>query len=50
MPIEFALWRFDGSPERLEASKLPSESKLEDLIASDVSVLGQDLLVITRST
>ena len=48
MPVEFAIWRFDGNPKKLEATKLPTEEKLDTLIASDVSVLGLDILVIGR--
>lgn len=46
MPVEFAIWRLDGLPARLEASKLPSEATLESLLAGDISILGLDVMVI----
>lgn len=48
MPVEFAIWRLDGAPTRLDASPMPAESELEDLLASDISILGLDILVIGR--
>ena len=48
MPIEFAVWRLDGQATRLQATPLPSEATLEDLLAGDISVLGLDLLLIGR--
>lgn len=46
MPVEFAIWRLDGSATKVEPAKLPSESQLEKLLVSDISILGLDLLVI----
>lgn len=48
MPVEFAIWRLEGSAVRLDPSKMPTEAELEALLASDVSILGLDLLVIGR--
>lgn len=48
MPIDIGLWRVDQGIHRLESSGMPSETRLEDLIESDPSVLGQPLLVIGR--
>jgi hypothetical protein len=48
VPVEFAIWRLDGSAIRLDPSKMPSEAELEALLANDVSILGLDLLVIGR--
>ena len=48
MPIEFGLWRMDGGPKKVEASKLPNEAQLESLLASDISILGLDVMVIGR--
>jgi RecB family endonuclease NucS len=48
MPVEFALWRMDGTPKRVEATILPSEAQLEDLLASDISILGLDLMLVGR--
>ena len=50
MPIEVGIWRIDnGRVEPVPASSLALESRLEDVIERDVSVLGLDsLLVIGR--
>jgi RecB family endonuclease NucS len=48
VPVEFAIWRMDGIPAKLEPSQLPNESQLEDLLAKDISILGLDLLVVGR--
>lgn len=47
MPIEFGLWRIDGGEyDRLSATKLDDESRLEDLLVEDPNMLGRDLLII----
>ena len=48
MPVEFAIWRMDGVPAKLEPSLLPNEAQLENLLANDISILGLDLMVIGR--
>lgn len=48
MPVEFGIWRLDASPQKLQPAVMPKEAALESLIASDISVLGLDLLVIGR--
>ena len=48
MPVEFGLWRIDGGPLRLVSSKLPDESRLETLLAQDISILGLGVMVIGR--
>ena len=49
MPITLGLWRLDGdSYQRVEDAGMPSEERLEDLIESDPSVLGERLLVLGR--
>src|SRR4051812_18912035 len=50
MPIEVGVWRIDGGQvEPVPASSLDRESRLEDVIERDVSILGLDsLLVVGR--
>ncbi len=49
MPLEIGLWRVDaGAPARVGASGFPLESRLEDLIQSDPTILGEPLLLIGR--
>jgi hypothetical protein len=50
VPIEVGIWRIDdGRVEPVPASSLDKESRLEDVIERDVSILGLDsLLVIGR--
>jgi hypothetical protein len=49
MPLEIGLWRVDaGAPARVGASSFPLESRLEDLIQSDPTILGEPLLLIGR--
>lgn len=47
MPFEMMLWRVAGSKlERVVASRLDQEQRLEDWIANDASILGMDDIVI----
>src|SRR6266511_3294804 len=48
MPIEIEIWRFGDNLARLSLSALDAESKLEDLIAKDVSVLSPQLMLVGR--
>src|SRR5687767_9604834 len=48
MPIEVGLWRVGETLEPLTPARFDLESRLEDLIALDCSVLGSDLLIIAR--
>src|SRR5260370_11243278 len=48
MPLELGVWRIDGKPARVDATRLESESRLEDLIADDVSLVRADLWIIGR--
>lgn len=49
MPLEMALWRVSGTKlEKLEASSLEQEQRLEEWIAADPSVLGMDLVIVGR--
>lgn len=48
MPLEIGIWRVDGAPQRMPSAKLPLESKLEELIERDPTILGEALLFIGR--
>lgn len=48
MPLDMGLWRVDEGVRRVMPSGMPSEQRLEDLIESDPSVLGEPLLIIGR--
>ncbi len=48
MPIEVGIWRFGEKVERVNFSPMPSEGKLEDIIAEDISILDPNLLLIGR--
>lgn len=48
MPIELGIWRIDGKLQRVTASRLDSESKLEDFLEQDPNLLGADILIIGR--
>lgn len=46
MPIEIGIWRIDGGVARVSSSALGDERRLEDVIETDISILGLDLLLI----
>ena len=47
MPIEVGIWRVDGEKvEPVASSALERESKLEDILEQDISILGLDVLLI----
>ena len=48
MPLDIGLWRLDDGIQRLLPTVMPGEKRLEDLIETDPSVLGQPLLLIGR--
>lgn len=49
MPVEMAIWRMTPEgPLAIEFSPLGAEQRLEDMIVSDPSLLGSDLLVVGR--
>jgi len=48
MPIEIGLWRLSETPERLEFSRIETESRLEQMLAKDISILNPNLLLIGR--
>lgn len=48
MPVEFGLWRIDGDLRKVPFAKLGDESRLEDILERDVSILGLDVMVVGR--
>lgn len=48
MPVEFGIWRIDGGLRKVPFAKLGDESRLEDLLERDVSILGLDVMVVGR--
>jgi RecB family endonuclease NucS len=48
MPLEIGLWRVDDKPTKLATSSIRLEARLEELIESDVSILGEPLLLVGR--
>lgn len=48
MPVEIGIWRIGDKPERVRFSSLESESKLEEILEQDISILDPDLFVIGR--
>jgi PAS domain-containing protein len=49
MALEIGLWRVDSAaPVRVGASGFPLEARLEELIQSDPTILGEPLLVVGR--
>lgn len=49
MAVQMAIWKMtDSGPSPLAFSPLDAEKRLEDMIVSDTSLLGMDLLVVGR--
>jgi hypothetical protein len=48
LPVEFGIWRIDGGLRKVPFGKLGDESRLEDILERDVSVLGLDVMIIGR--
>ncbi|WP_339156057.1 endonuclease NucS domain-containing protein [Actinomadura luteofluorescens] len=48
MPLEIGLWRVDDEPVKVPMASMPLESRLEELIEADPSLLGLPLLLIGR--
>lgn len=47
MPIEVGIWRIDSEDVmRVASSKLVNETRLEDILEKDISILGLDVLLI----
>ena len=48
MPVGFGLWRIDGELLHLTPRRIESESRLEELLEQEISILGGDLMIIGR--
>ena len=48
MPIEVGIWNINGTPKKVAFSSLESESKLEDILCRDISLLSPDLMLVGR--
>lgn len=46
MPIEIGIWRVDQTPQQVQQLVLNAESRLEEWIVGDISLIAPDLLVI----
>lgn len=48
MPIEVGIWRLGNKVEQINFEAMPTEKQLEDILASNISILDQNLLLIGR--
>lgn len=48
MPIEVGIWRLGDKVERVEFSPMEAESRLEQVLAEDISIIDPNLLLIGR--
>ena len=48
MPLELSVWRIDSGLSRIEPATLNLESRLEDILARDISVAASNWMVIGR--
>lgn len=48
MPVEFGLWRIDGGLRKVSSARLGDESRLEDILEQDVSILDLDVMILGR--
>ncbi|VXD17607.1 endonuclease NucS domain-containing protein [Planktothrix paucivesiculata] len=48
MPIEVGIWRLGAKPEKVAISAINSESRLEDALVQDISILSAQLMLIGR--
>ena len=48
MPIEVGIWKLGKKLERVRMQSLDSESRLEDCLCADLSILSPDLMLIGR--
>jgi len=48
MPIEMGVWRLGAELSRVEFQSIESEEKLEDTLASDLSLVAPNLLLVGR--
>jgi PAS domain-containing protein len=49
MPVEVTIWRVNkNSPNKISYSAIDSEKKLEEVIFNDISILGDEFLLVGR--
>ena len=48
MPIQLSMWRIDKELTPIPSSRLDRESRLEEILEQDPSILGLDVLIIGR--
>ena len=48
MPLELSVWRIDSGLQRVDVARLDLESRLEDILARDISVASPAWMVIGR--
>jgi hypothetical protein len=49
MPLDIGLWRLaDGTPRQVAARPYPLESRLEELLSKDPTLIGEPLLLVGR--
>jgi hypothetical protein len=46
MPLELSVWRINDGIEKMEFSPLDLESRLQDILAKDISIADPNLMVI----
>jgi hypothetical protein len=46
VPVEFGIWRIDEGVVPVPSSPIDNESKLEDILEEDLSILGLDVLLL----
>jgi hypothetical protein len=48
MPIEVGIWKVNSGIKKVSFSPIESERKLEDVLAKDITILSEDILLIGR--
>jgi len=49
MPIKITIWRVENNePQKISYSAIESEKKLEEIIFKDISILGDDFMLVGR--
>ena len=48
MPVEIGVWRLGDDLKQVPFSSMDRESKLEEALARDISVLSPELMLVSR--
>ena len=48
MSLELGVWRIDGAVQQVQFGQLAMESRLEDILAADISIASPDWMVVGR--